>query len=504
MSARTNALAGAIEAAEGALPPAPADYDGGVDGWCARQPLNDVGNASRLLARVGTDLVSIEGAGWAAWDGRRWSTEDGERLARLHAQALSEWIKGEIAVIEGRDPKDDALVALRKWARACGNSERISNALRELAPRVTRRVDEMDAHADLLTVANGTVEMGPKSVLRPARREDLITRSCGAPWIEGATGSKGGAPIFEAFVERILPDVDVRLFLRRWLGYSITGHMREQVVVMLWGSGSNGKSTLLNVVAHVVGDYAAKLPIASVLVDERKSGSQATPDIARLPGARMVSAAEPDVGRRLSESAIKDMTSGEKMIARHLNHPFFEFIAQFKVTLAFNTKPATRGQDEGLWRRLLLVPFTERVSAEDVGPVYEALEREAPGILAWLIAGAEDWYENGLAPPPVVTEATSGYRTEGDAVGAFLITWCVLGEAAKGESVRASILWRAWQMWCRDNAEEPGTQTLFGRKLVDHGLRKERIGTVFYTGIALGEAARAALAAAHPGEGVIA
>ncbi len=143
---------------------------------------------------------------------------------------------------------------------------------------------------------------------------------------------------------------------------------------MLWGKGSNGKSTLLSCLGHVFGDLHEPLPFASFVKDDRRRGSEATPDLALLPGARLVTASEPETGARLSESMIKWMTGGERMKVRHLNRGFFDFQPQFKVTLAFNNKPSVRGQDKGIWRRLLLVPFTEEIGKAQVAPVRAALE----------------------------------------------------------------------------------------------------------------------------------
>ena len=179
---------------------------------------------------------------------------------------------------------------------------------REAAPRRVRVADDMDRDSALLTVLNGTVELLARTRLREHRREDLLTRLAPVLFDEGAR-----APVFEAFVERIVPDAEVRAFLQRWFGYCLTGDTSEQVVVMLWGAGSNGKSTLLFCLGHVFEDLHEPLPFASFVKDDRRRGSEATPDLALLPGARLVTASEPETGARLSESMIKWMTGGERM-----------------------------------------------------------------------------------------------------------------------------------------------------------------------------------------------
>jgi hypothetical protein len=168
------------------------------------------------------------------------------------------------------------------------------------------------------------------------------------------------APIFHKFIREVVPDDEVRIFLQRFFGYCLTGSTKEQAILMLWGEGSNGKSTLVDLLNWLLGDYALVTPFASLLHTDQRRGGEPTPDLARMPGARLVSAAEPETGARFAESMLKQLTGGEKMTVRHLRQDFFEFKPQFKLCLSFNNKPYIRGQDEGIWRRLLLVPFNQR------------------------------------------------------------------------------------------------------------------------------------------------
>src|SRR5262249_5005445 len=149
-----------------------------------------------------------------------------------------------------------------------------------------------------------------------------------------------------------------------WFGYCLTGDVGEQVMVLFHGRGANGKSTLLSLMAHVMGDYALTLPIQSFLHDDRRGGGDATPDLARLPGARLVMAAEPERGSRLSEAVVKTVTGGDKVVARRLFEGQFEFEATFKLVLSANEKPRITGQDEGIWRRVTLVPFAAAIARE--------------------------------------------------------------------------------------------------------------------------------------------
>ncbi len=228
--------------------PSDTDFDGGLNGWCSWLPRNDLGNAQRLIARHGPDLIWLRRTGWLAWDGRRWNRDEGPERAQRAAQATAEAIRAEAAAAKAAGDGARAK-ALSEWARNSGASGRIAAMQREAAPRLVRGADDMDRDPALLTVLNGTVELLARTRLREHRREDLLTRLAPVLFDEGAR-----APVFEAFVERIVPDAEVRAFLQRWFGHCLTGDTSEQVVVMEWGAGSNGKSTLLSCLGHVFGD----------------------------------------------------------------------------------------------------------------------------------------------------------------------------------------------------------------------------------------------------------
>jgi putative DNA primase/helicase len=467
----------------------PRPESGDLDVWCAWQPLNDLGNAQRFIARHGENLSWLEGSGWLTWDGKRWSREAGKRSAHVVAQETVTSLCGEAdAVKASHSERHDKLIG---WCRESGSSGKIAALQREAQPHLVRQPDEMDSHAQLLTCANGTLELGPRVLLREHRREDLMTRLVPIDFEDAQ------APVFERFMEIIQPDSAVRDFLYRWFGYCLTGATSEQVIVMLHGLGSNGKSTLLACLAHVLADFVQPLPFTSFIKNDRRGGGDATPDLALLPGARLVTAAEPETGARLSESIIKSITGGERLTVRHLNQGFFDFAPQFKVTLAFNNRPSTRGQDEGLWRRLCLVPFTQKVGPAEVGPVLEALEVEGPGILALLVRSCEAYHRDGLQVPEAIRAATNDYRTDMDPVGRFLLEWCRTGEAYQAATMPASRLWEAWVQWGKENAEDPGTKNLFGRRLTERGIKRGRpAGLKGYLGVQLNDEGEEALARA--------
>jgi len=443
------------------------DFDGTVDGTCARKSLNDLGNAERLQVRFGEDLMYVPGRGWFWFDGRRWSEDDGPRMAQILAQETARLIRTEAKWLkENAGDQVEWIAALRKFAKTSGNSGPIAAMQREAAPHLTCKVDDLDQLADLLCVENGTLVLGPKTEIRSHHRDDLLTRLAPVRYVPEA-----GCPVFDAFLEKILPDRDVREFIQRFFGYMMTGHTTEQVVLLLHGDGGNGKSSLLECLAKLLGDYAMGLPFRSLLHNDRGGGGDATPDIARLPGARFVRASEPETGSRLAESMIKTMTGGEAMTARNLNEPFFEFYPQFKLVLSFNPKPSIRGGDDGIWRRLLMVEFKGKVDEADVGPLFAALADELPGILNWLIAGYEDWQEVGLRVPQAVRDATDSYRAESDPVGNFL-TECTSRQTTRW--LRSGKIYAAYELWCKASGLDAGNITRFGKILKDKGLETSK------------------------------
>jgi putative DNA primase/helicase len=448
-----------------------------LDRQLAFEPNNDLGNARRLLARHGDALMHVSEVGWHAWDGRRWSEGDGDLRARRLAHETAEAIRGEATALEQDGCDAEIVQAHRKFASSCGNSGRVSNMLQEAVPYCTVEQDELDTDPWSLNLADGTLDL-QTGQRRPHRPGDRITRVCPVGFDAAAR-----APVFERFLERVQPDPEMRSFIQRVIGYTATGTARDQVMFCHYGRGANGKSTLMDLVAWVLGDYSATVPFASLLYDDRRRGSEATPDLARLPRKRFVRAAEPDVGARFSESIIKQWTGGEEVTVRHLNQGFFDFVPILKLHLSFNNKPSVRGQDDGIWRRLILIDWPVTIPREERDPELPSkLRAEASGVLNWIIDGASEYLERGLEIPEVVRAATEDYKAENDPVSGFLAAAVARRE---GATTGAKTLFDAYERWCRDNGYEAMSKTMFGRVLGDKGYRKSKIGTIVYHDVEL-------------------
>lgn len=460
-------------------------FDGSLDTWCARRATNDLGNAERLRARFGADLLYVRGVGWHAWDGVRWNRGEGDDRAHLAAQRTAIKIRREAKAAEGQDKKRCS--ALLAHAHETGGSSRIAAMQREARPHLAQPLDALDSRPELLVLSNGTLELSRRPRLRHHRREDLLTRLAPVAYDPDAD-----YPVFKEFLHEVQPDPAIREFLQRWFGYCLTGWTHEQVMVICHGAGANGKSTLLDALRSVMGDIAVVLPFASLLHDDRRRGSEASPDIAQLPGARLVTASEPELGRSFSEATIKTLTGEGRISARQLHQEFFEFTPQFKLVVSCNNRPTVRGQDEGIWRRMLLVPFGVTIPPEQRDKkLLEKLAAELSGILNWLVQGASLYLETGLQVPDGVRAATEGYRQDSDPLGEFLSAWCVRGPAVGHTS--SQMLYEAYKAWCQDQALEPVTRRVFGLKLGDRGIAKMKSSEIVYLNIELTDAARGEL-----------
>lgn len=429
--------------------------------------LSDLGNAERFAHRHGDHVRHVEGLGWHYFDGRRWALDTSGHVQRLAAKTIRE-LYGLLEYVQDtkereqlfkhamRSESGKALDLMLEKARA-GQSHRILNA----------RADQLDADPDLLNVLNGTIHL-PSGELRPHNPADLITKLAPVEYRPDAA-----APTWEAFQRRISGDDDELIaFKRRAYGYTATGHTREQVLMIAFGTGANGKTTELEAIAARLGDYAATAAF-DTFAGSRDAKSQRF-GLARLPGARFVRASEGDDGVRLSEGTVKAVTGDEVIVAEHKMRAPFEYRPRFALWLSSNHKPVTRGTDHGLWRRIRLVPYPVTIpDAERDHRLLEKLAAEAPGILAWIVAGAREWYAHGLGTAAAVEAATDEYRAEMDRLATFLAVGI---EANTIHSTASSDLHAAFRGWCKDNGERPMTQSSFTQAMLERGHEKKRTG----------------------------
>lgn len=426
----------------------------------ARFNMTELGNAERFVARHGDDIRYCYPWGrWLVWNGARWERDESGKVHK-RAKDTVRSIYAEAAA-EGDDERRKALV---KHARASEAKNKIEAMLELAKSEVPVSPDELDANPLLLKVPNGTVDLRTGELL-PHRREDLITKMAGAEYKPDAP-----APAWAAFLERVQPGEELREFIQRGTGYSATGDTSEQCMFINHGpSGANGKTTFQEAAASALGDYAMRTPTEMLLA---KRGGGVPNDVARLKGARFVAASETEEGRRLAESLVKDLTGQDTISARFMRAEWFDFKPTHKLWLSTNHKPEIRGTDNGIWRRIRLVPWAVTIPpAEQDRKLSAKLRAELSGVLAWIVRGCIAWQREGLRAPDEVRRATAEYRAEMDTLAAFLADRCVVRE---GVWSLADKLYQRYAMWCDANGERQEAQKAFVARLSERGFVRKR------------------------------
>ncbi len=456
-----------------------ADDDGAgvADDAIAFQP-DDTGNAERFVARHGDDVRYDHSTGaWLIWAGTHWRRDDDGEVQRL-AKETARSIFDDVPKAAGAG-HDELAVKLAKWARASAAESR-RNSMLNLAQTerpIALTHDRLDTRALLLNCRNGTLDLAT-GALRPHDREDLLTCVLPVEYDPAAV-----APTWDAFLRRITNgDGDLAAFLARAAGYTLSGSTAEQCLFFLYGHGANGKSTFIETILALLGDLGHKARAQVLMQDER---GRVPNEIAALAGKRLVVASELADGGRLNEGMVKDLTGSDTMSARFLYGEPFTFRPAFKLWLYGNHKPVITGTDDGIWRRVRLIPFAVQIAEEERDPgLPDKLRAELPGILAWAVRGWRDYQTHGLRTPAVVATATAEYRADSDTLGLFLAERCVTGV---DKSAGATDLYNAYTEWATVNGLRALSNVRFGRALGGRDFAKERTtgGRWTYRGIGL-------------------
>lgn len=442
--------------------------------------LTDYGNAERLTDKYGEVMRYCRALkAWIVWNKTRWEVDETGvvvRMAKKVVRAIPEELKGATT-----DTKRDAI---RNWAMKSESAGKLGAmiTLAETERGISVLPDEFDANQMLLNAQNCVVDLGTGKAL-PHDRAQLLMKQVNAIYDPSAT-----CPTWLNFLNQIL-DGNQNLidFIQKAIGYSLTGQIGEQVMFILHGGGSNGKSTLLELLRHLFADYSLNTP-TSTIMRRADSSSTTNNDVARLRGARLVTAVETEENQQLAESTIKQITGGDTITARFLFGEFFEFKPTFKLWLAANHKPQIAGGDHGIWRRIWLIPFNVKITDEmkDIH-LPEKLKEEAAGILTWAVQGCLKWQAEGLGMPAEIKEAVAEYQAEMDVLAAFLDDTCVQLPTAH---CSAAALYKSYQKWTAENGITAGmSQRKLGGKLKDRGFEavKSTGGLYVWRGIGLRE-----------------
>jgi putative DNA primase/helicase len=438
----------------------------------------DLGNAARFARDHQGHVRYVHGIGWHTWDAMRWATDrtgEVERLARDTVRAITN------EITEHTDSKERT--ELLRWAAASEARARIEAMLKlaESELGLAAVPESFDRERMVFNTLSGVVDLltGLRTPHDPSQQLTKVAHSFLNPEVP--------CPTWLSFLDRIMGgDLEKVEFLQRAIGYSLTGDTSEQCVFMAYGTGANGKSTLLEVLRSILGDYAMHTPAETLL--SKGNGAGIPNDIARLRGARFVTAVETDDGRRMAEPLVKMLSGSDTITARFLHREFFEFKPTFKVWLATNHKPVIRGTDWAIWRRIRLVPFTVTIpEAERDKHLTEKLLREAPGILAWAVDGCREWQRIGLAEPESVKAATEGYRDEMDPLSDWIEERCVVAPQLQGIG-----LYTDYSTWAKGNGRTPLDGRAFSQQLERRGFTRERRGgQTYFDGIGIAAAATA-------------
>jgi putative DNA primase/helicase len=376
----------------------------------------DATNAQRLFREHGRDIrYNPAWKKWVVWNGTHWEMDEG---ALIHERGL-EMVRN---IYDETLKTDDyrERMEIEKYAMLSESMRRREAFVRaaSVIKALNIKSDDLDPNPWLLNVSNGTIDV-MSGEFREHRQEDMITKMAHVEYDRQAD-----CPLWKKFIREIMDyKAEVISFVQTAAGWALTGDISEQTMFILFGSGANGKSTFLNTIMYLLGDYAIATPTETFM---RKNGDQYTNDIARLRGTRFVTTTEAEQGRRLSEPLIKKITGNDQMTARFLYGEFFNFVPTFKIFMATNHKPVIKGTDHGIWRRIKLIPFTTRIPEEEQDKHLEKkLRAEGSGILNWLLEGTARWKAEGLKVPAAVLNATDEYRGEMDVIGNFLKECCI-------------------------------------------------------------------------------
>jgi P4 family phage/plasmid primase-like protien len=434
--------------------------------------LTDAGNAERLTWRYKNQFLYCPQRDWFAWDGKRWKP-DGVSAITLASIATVRKIKDELnRALEGLDPEKeedrDKIADISKvynsWAKTSEGHARLE-AMASIGEKfLPVEMHRFDQDRMLFNCANGTIDL-KTGELCPHRREDYITTISPVVYDPIAECS-----LWMDFLSDVTAGNDELIrYLQRAVGYSLTGLTVEHCMFMLWGTGRNGKSTFLEVIQHLMGEYSKAAHMNTFM--QKKQDEGIPNDLAALAAARFVSATESDDGKRLAEAKIKQITGGDTVTARFLHREFFQFQPQFKIWLGTNHKPTIYGTDEGIWRRIRLIPFEVYIpDSKKDEKLTQKLISEAPGILNWALQGLEEYRLHGMMEPEIVKASTDDYRASQDWMTRFLGE---VTESSQESNIPARKLYEKYVDWCNRTGEFKLKEAKFAEGMQQKGMRSK-------------------------------
>lgn len=408
-----------------------------------RYSYDDTGNAERLKDRFGSFIrYNYTSKNWMFYDGKRWRIDDAGKMKGLVDKVIAGLKNEKISdSYDGYDTEEIKKFRTRHW-KDSRNHNKKENMLKECQHLLPIHNHVFDSDFTLFNTQNGYIDLNTGQLLDHDKNK-FFTKISECEYTDNAD-----CPKWEDFLNDIfLGNQELIKFIQRCVGYSLSGYTSEQVLFVLLGNGRNGKSVFLDIMNEIFGNYATNIRPQAIMANNQKS--DASPEIAKLDGARFVTTTEPNEGDRFDEGLIKQLTGGDKVTARKLYENEFEFVPQLKLWMATNHKPYVRGTDEGIWRRFVIIPFDKQIPLKEVDrDLTNKLKKELPAIMKWCVEGYLEWQKIGLAEPQSVKAQRDEYRTEMDSTELFLRDVCETGET---KFIRTSHLYKAYDIWARDN-----------------------------------------------------
>lgn len=439
---------------------------------------DDTGNAERFVQRYRDNTrYSYTNKCWYFYDGKQWVTDTTGQIKRLLDAVVEEMKNEDVYVADGMD-EEEAEKAFLKHVKASRSNRGKTSMLKEVEHHLPVSPDDFDRDKSAFNAQNGYIDL-IGGTLNEHSRKKMFTKISNVEFTD-----KTDCPRWLDFLNEIFEyDQELIDFIQKSVGYSLSGSTREQCMFILFGNGRNGKSVFLDIINDILGSYATNIQPQTLMVKQQTSGANS--DIARLKGARLVTTTEPNDGVRLDEGLVKQLTGGDKVTARHLYGNEFEFEPEFKIWMATNHKPIIRGTDDGIWRRMKMIPFKYQIPDHRVDKNLKyKLRKELPAILNWAVEGALKWQKEGLKNPRVVEEANKEYRTEMDVIELFMQECCAIDESY---SIQAKVLYQTYKDWAKENNQYEMNNTRFGKEMGQKFGKHKTHGQIKYFGLMIND-----------------
>ena len=449
-------------------------------------PINDIGNCERFIHYFGHDFAStIEGLIYY-WNGSFWDRDMGMWKLHMALKELPTFIEWEAELINDEDLQKKYY----RWRTLSSSVRSRKDVFDDIKNTIIIDYRQFDGDDTIINAPNGIIDLKTQKLM-PHRREAYCTKMLGVEYQPDAK-----CPTWDKFIDTVFKgDKELIRYIQKMCGYLLTASLKEQCVFFLFGCGSNGKSTFINVIVNIMGDYYERINIASIMSKKNVNGSGPSPDLAKLQGARLVVSSEANAGQKFDEAQLKDMRGGDSLTARHLHKSFITFYPKFKVLMYGNHQPRVVGTDLGIKRTIKMIPFLATITDEEKDKdLPDKLNQEKSGILNWMLQGLALWNLEGLGVEPIaIKQETEEYFAANDSVGEFLKDCAEVMDfqayELKGEPVawqtRLDLLWFAYEQWQRDVGEYDISRRELTKRLKERGFQQGKAESRYWKGIQL-------------------